>query len=198
MAKLRSLFSFFLPVVNSAYPDAASLFQGLEAEESAAIGFLYTKIAPAVSQLGLQYNLSEEDIEELAGDCIALLIQKIRNKEYVFQGYSPVTYTVEIAKNKAKTFHKKKQRFHFLPLEAIPDQPEETPDDPTDWQQTRTMENLLARLSENCRQLIRLKYLDEWPDKTVIEQKMTQYTTVDALKNKRAQCMKKLTEMLHK
>jgi hypothetical protein len=52
-------------------------------------------------------------------------------------------------------------------------------------------------LSDNCRQLIRLKYIDEWPDKTVIEQKMTQYTTVDALKNKRAQCMKKLTEMLH-
>jgi hypothetical protein len=57
------------------------------------------------------------------------------------------------------------------------------------------LERLLSHLGENCQKLIRLKYLEGVRDKDAIEQQLTQYTTVDALKTHRAQCMKKLVEI---
>ena len=57
------------------------------------------------------------------------------------------------------------------------------------------LEKLLARLDPNCQNLIRLKYLEERRDKDVIEGNLTRYASVDALKNQRSKCMKKLVDI---
>lgn len=172
-----------------AYPDAAALFDGLKRENSDAILCLYEKVSGPVAQLARQFKLSNEDIEELTGDCIALMMLKIRTGQYVFQGYDPATFVIEIAKNKVRHFKKS----NWAELPEMGDWPEETKY--TDQSAIEKLEKLLMQISENCRKLIRLKYLDEMRDKDVIEQKLTQYTTVDALKNHRAKCLKKLIDI---
>ena len=172
-----------------AYPDAAALFDGLQQEASDAILCLYTKVSGPIDQMARQFKLSKEDTEELIGDCMALMMLKIRTGQYVFQGFDPATYVVEIAKNKVRHFKKS----NLVELPETGDWPEEI--NYTDQHVVEKLEKLLLQISENCRNLIRLKYLEEMRDKDVIEQKITQYTTVDALKNHRAKCLKKLIDI---
>lgn len=162
------------------------LFQGLCLEQSEAIRFLYAKVALFITGLGRRYDLPEEDIEELIGDCITTTILKMRNGQYVFQGYDPASFTMEIAKNKVKKYRDRRQRPVPLPVE-------DPAPDWTDRTDREELERWLGQLPDHCRQLIQLKYLEEMPDKEIIAQQLTQYTTVDALKNHRSKCMKKLS-----
>ena len=171
------------------YPDALTLFEGLKREESMAIRVLYSRIAGSVAKIAAPYGLLPEDIEELTGDSIAFLLLKIRNGQYVFHGFDPATYAIEVAKNKVRHFKKR----NTTPLDSILDIA--TEEDYTNAEAIALIEKLLSQLPENCRKLITLKYLDEIRDKDVIAQQLTQYTTVDALKNHRAQCMKKLVAL---
>lgn len=175
------------------YPDNAALFDGLRLEAPDAIRCLSSKISGTVFKIGKQYNLTDEDIEELICDCITLCLQKIQNGQYVFQGYDPASFTVEIAKNKAKNFQRSALRWRTADVEDAGDQADEP--DFISAEETALLEKLLAQLDTNCQNLIRLKYLEECRDKDLIEQKRTQYTTVDALKNHRSKCMKKLVEI---
>lgn len=84
-------------------------------------------------------------------------------------------------------------RHHTADLENVGEQAQE--DDFGSLAETELLEKLLSQLETNCQNLIRLKYLEERRDKEVIEEKRTQYTTVDALKNHRSKCLKKLVEI---
>jgi RNA polymerase sigma factor (sigma-70 family) len=176
------------------YADAFALFSGLEWEEPEAIRCLYSKVSGIIYQIGREAGLTDEDIEELICDCITIGIQKIRSGKFVYQGYAPATYIVEIAKNRAQNFRRKQLRHQ---TEALDGKWENTADEAEYGAQeaVELMEKLLLQLDPNCQKLIRLKYLEERKDKEVIAESLTQYTTVDALKNYRSRCLKKLTEM---
>lgn len=174
------------------YPTHAALFEGLQREESGAIRCLSARVSGSIFKIGKKQRLTDDDVEELICDCITLCLQKIRSGKYVFQGYDPATYVVEIAKNKVHNFHRNAMKYQTEDLENASD-PMDEPDF-TGQSDTDTLDRLLAQLDENCQNLIRLKYLEECRDKDLIEQKRTQYTTVDALKNNRSRCMKKLVE----
>lgn len=173
----------------STYSDSRSLYEGLLKEEDNAIRTLYMRIRGGIHRLAMQHGLTQEDTEELAGDCVSVMMLKIRTGQYTFMGYDPATFVMEIAKNKVRGYRKKDTvawEDHFEELEM----PE-----PGTQEDVVLLEQLLSQLSENCRKLIQMKYLEGMKDKEVIEAQSTQYTTVDALKNKRAQCMKKLIEL---
>ena len=98
-----------------------------------------------------------------------------------------------MSKNRAQNFRRAALKHQTLDLE---NQPEQSDEIETGTQlETEILEKLLAQLEPNCQNLIRLKYLEERRDKEVIDAKLTQYTTVDALKNHRAKCMRKLVEL---
>jgi RNA polymerase sigma factor (sigma-70 family) len=187
------LFNFFFKSNTAPYPTTTALFQGLQHEESAAIRYLYHKSTPALSKLARYSSMTNEDVEDVIGDSIALLIQKIRDGSYVFQGHDPVSYVIEIGKNKMKNFHKRHQKVQFVALETPDLLADAAEEEWTEMWCVKAMQHLIGQMPENCQQLIRLKYLEGWPDKEIVEQQMTQYTTVDALKNKRSRCMKKLS-----
>jgi RNA polymerase sigma factor (sigma-70 family) len=175
----------------AAYTDHATLVAALGREKNEAIRFLYAKISGTVFRIGKQNRLSDEDIEELICDAIVILIQKIKNESYRYIGHDPASFAIEVAKNKAKNYRRNAMRHATEALEGK-EQVEVESDMPQF--EAEMIEKLLSELGENCQKLIRLKYLEELRDKEVIEQKLTQYTTVDALKNYRAKCMKKLVE----
>lgn len=175
------------------YPDHGSLFGGLKQEEAAAIRCLSARVSGSIFSIGKGYSLTDDDIEELICDCITICLQKIREGQYVFQGHSPATFVIEIAKNRARNFRRSATRHHTSDLETIGEHPGEA--DFGSLAETELLEQLLFKLEKNCQNLIRLKYLEERRDKEVIEEKLTQYTTVDALKNHRSKCLKKLVEI---
>ncbi|MDX1911610.1 MAG: hypothetical protein SFV22_09015 [Saprospiraceae bacterium] len=179
--------------VCKAYADHQMLFTGLELEETMAIQCLSSKVSGSIFNIGKGYRLTDDDIEELICDCVTLCLQKIRAGSYVFQGFDPATFVIEIAKNKARNFRRSAVRHDTGDLDQVGERPVE--DDFGSFADTELLEKLLAQLDPNCMNLIRLKYLEERRDKEVIEEKLTQYSTVDALKNHRSRCMKRLVEL---
>lgn len=175
------------------YNTPALMYEGLKNEDAAAIRCLSNRISGQIILIGNAHKLKTEDIEELICDSITLLIQKIRSGQYVFQGYEPSTFAIEIAKNRANNYRRMQEKNATVVLEPYHDSIDEPDSDfMDDW---KMLEVLLSRLNEKCNNLIRLKYIDQKKDKDVIELQLTSYTTVDALKNHRAQCMKKLIEL---
>lgn len=175
------------------YPDHGALFAGLAREETEAIQCLSARVSRPILQIGRRFRLADDDVEELICDCITICLQKIKDGKYAFQGYSPATFVVEIAKNRVRNFQRNAQRHVTASLENVVE--------PTEVielgaaAEAQILEQLLAKLDASCQNLIRLKYLEGLRDKTVVDEKMTQYTTIDALKNHRSRCMKKLVEM---
>ncbi len=178
------------------YHNHAALFAGLEREETAAIQCLSARISGSVFNIGQKQRLTNDDIEVLICDCITVCLQKIRAGKYVFQGYDPATYVIEIAKNKAYNYRRSAEKYNTKDLENI-QEPAEEPDF-VSLAEAELLEKLLVQLDENCQNLIRLKYLEEYRDKDVINQKITQYTTVNALKSNRSRCLKKLVDIAAK
>jgi RNA polymerase sigma factor (sigma-70 family) len=176
------------------YPDAASLTAALKQEEADAIRCLSSRISGSVYRIAKNARLPDEDIEELHCDCIMIFIDKIRTGKYEYAGFDPATYAVEIARRRVFHYSRKQARDKSSELDNIPEPAAESEWDILD--QTEILRRNLAIIGEKCRQLITLRYLDNLKDKEVIDRQLTRYTTVDALKNHRAQCMKKLTEMV--
>jgi DNA-directed RNA polymerase specialized sigma24 family protein len=179
----------------SSYPSHEALFAGLAREEAGAIRCLSARISGRVFNIGKRQGLAAEDIEELICDCIVLLLQKIRSGKYVFQGFDPATFGIEIAKKRVNNFRRQALKHEAVGLELLGDRAGEP--DYAGRFETELLEKLLDRLDEGCRDLIRLKYLEERRDKEVIEQKLTRYATVDTLKNQRSKCMKKLVDLAY-
>lgn len=176
------------------YTSDHALFLGLQAEESGAIRCLYTRAAPFVFKTARAGGLPDAEIEELLGDTIATMLLKIRSGAYVFQGFSPATYAIEVAKN--KLMHRLR-KFKKHPIDPLSDQFDKIDDEDfsANWEAVEQLNRFLNAISPTCKQLIHLKYLEEKRDKEVIEQQLSPYTSVDALKTHRARCMKKLVEM---
>jgi RNA polymerase sigma factor (sigma-70 family) len=176
------------------YPDPASLMRGLHAEEPEAIRCLSDKIASAVHSIGRKYSLSAEDIKELHIDAIVVMIQKIREGAYRFMGFAPSTYAIKVAGMLARNYQRASRNRYTLPLESavhLQDGEEAL----AALLQVDLLERLLSKLDERCRTLITLKFLKGLKDQEVLDQHLTAYTTLDSLKNNRARCMKKLSQM---
>jgi hypothetical protein len=177
------------------YTDHEALLSGLLQESPGAIRCLSSKISAKVYQIGKMYQLSDEDIEEFQCDCILLFIKKLKGGKYVYQGHNPVSYVIEIAKMHVRFKNRQAQRAATQPFEPGYDRAEEEGVFPGSEVNSEILVSLLNKVGDNCQRLIRLYYLEELKDKEVIEQGLTQYSTVDALKNHRAKCMKKLLEL---
>jgi len=175
------------------YPHAQALVAALQREEGAAIRCLSSKISGSIYQIGKSFRLMDDDIEELHCDCIMIFMDKIRTGKYEYTGNEPATYVIEIAKRRVYHYTRKASQSATNDLDPRFDRVDEP-----EWdtlEQLEMLQRLLAQLNENCQKLIRIKYLEERKDKDVIELKLTQYSTVNALKNHRALCMKKLVEL---
>lgn len=188
----RSIFSF---ATKNNFEQNDVLFNSLKEKSDKAIQFVQKKTMKTVFSMARFVGLSEMDSEEILNDAVIILLQKIENGAYQFQGYDPCTYLIEIAKGLiANAKRKNKRTFENI----------ETQYDLADTDTARYFEikeneailkNLLSKIGDNCQKLISLKYLDEYKDDEILEQKMTQYSSINTLKVKRSECMKKLSDL---
>lgn len=187
--------SIFKSKPQKIYSDASNLYQALQSQENSAIQFVQEKIWKTVFSMSRFAGLNEQDTEEILTDALMILLQKIQSGDYQFQGYDPSTYAIEIAKRLISNAKRKIK----TNIDNIDDIFNLT--DTSTEQFLRTKESeaivklLLSKIGENCQKIIRLKYLEEYKDEEIIEQKLTQYANINTLKVKRSECMKKLTEL---
>lgn len=164
----------------------------LKSENSKAIHYLFHRVTTPVFQICRSINLQDEMAEELVSDSILIFLQKLQNEQYVYEGIDPIHYILEIARRNANNYNRTKIKHKAVELTQSHDVAESPP---TLEDLNQEMLNLLKMLGTNCERLIRLKYLEEFKDAQIIEQGLTQYTTIDALKNNRSKCFKKLLQL---
>jgi RNA polymerase sigma factor (sigma-70 family) len=187
--------SIFKVNPNYKFQDVAILFRALQRQEDKAIQYVQDKIWKSIFSMSRFAGLNEQDAEEILTDSVMVLLQKIQSGDYQFQGYDPCSFAIEIAKRlianaKRKTKHK------IDPLDQIA----HFADDSTEQflhskESEAILHILLNKIGENCQKLIRLKYLEEYKDEEIIHQNLTQYSSINTLKVKRSECMKKLSEL---
>lgn len=169
-------------------------FNRLAGQNSTAIRELAARISNSIFGLGKDYGLSKEDLEEIIWSSITIHLLKIKEKSYVFQGFDPASFTIEIAKNKIMQQYAKNQKIEKVKENYSPElvyhiEGIEEEDD------VRKLHKLLGKINPVCKKLIEMRFFDELSDKEIVEKKLSPYNTTASLKNQRARCMKSLVEM---
>lgn len=171
------------------------LYRGLQQLDNQAIVCLQLRTAPTIKKLVKQYNLPAEQTEEILNQASLVFLQKIESGAYVFQGYAPTTYLIEIAKRMVSTTARRRKPAN----EPLDGQLQVAAEDYATLERQQSAADLVKRflgqLGERCAQVIRLHHIDGYRDEEVIQENMTPYSTINSLKMKRSDCMKKLIQI---
>ncbi len=177
------------------YPTNLLLFEGLRRLDTQAIQCLQIKCRRSVAYLLRQAGLSASDLtDDVLNESILVFLQKIGDSSYQFTGNAPATYTIEIARRLVANQTRLKTNQPHIELK---DHHQNIQDDSVrdyydNLEKVNLIEQLLSHLGESCQRLIRLRYLEGLSDEETVAQKLTNYHTVESLKVKRSECMKKL------
>ena len=180
------------PIVSNNY----QLFESLKSLDRQAIRHMSNRLLVAIKALPGIYHFQKEDIEELRNDALLITLKKITSEEFVFQDYDPLSYAMGVAR---KLFANmiRKRKLNTIPLQEFDKASDINPEKYYLQKEAETvLGKLLKTVGENCEKIIRLKYYDNMKDQEVIDKKMSIYSTVNSLKNKRSQCLKKLSELV--
>jgi RNA polymerase sigma factor (sigma-70 family) len=168
------------------------LFQALKNLNNAAILCVQHKAMPSVRKYVHQFGLPADQADEVLNQSSLIFLRKIEEGTYQFQGHSPVTYLVEIAKRVALSMTRKHQK-SYETLENHSDLHDPAVDaSHRQRESAELVQQFLGQMGEPCASVIRLHHIDGYSDEEVVKQGWTRYTTTDSLKIKRSDCMKKL------
>lgn len=173
-----------------------ALFEGLKKQAPWAIRQLGMEVRRYFLRLPGAAGIHQQDQEELINDTLVVVLGKLEQGAFEFQGASPAAYAMAVARNLLRNWLRK-QRLPAVSLDDAGPLPDTALDDYFEKKEKeQLLGRLLSQLGEDCRQLIRLRYYEEIKDEQAIEQQLTKYSTVDSLKNKRCKCLKKLSQMV--
>lgn len=169
-----------------------SFFDALGRAETPAIRQLAAKITFVVQQAAAQAGLTPQDAEETLNDAVVITISNIRDGRFQFMDFSPATYAAGVARKLIANRIRAKKPATLEPdnLPLLSDLNPETY--LHDKERQTLVGQLLKRLEETCRQLIQLKYFNTLRDEEIIDRQLTPFTSVNSLKSKRSQCLKRL------
>lgn len=174
------------------YNDEEKL-QLLMEEDEAVFNHFFDELKTKLTNYFKQNRLSLEDIEELLLDTISIFIQKVKNKEYVYNGTPIIAYMIKVAKYRATYYYRRNGRYNKLPHDiADVQEPIETKYAPK-WE---LIEQALLQLSDRERKLIELTFFEGYKDKEILDQKLVDYSTIDSIKTQRYKCIKKLVRIV--
>lgn len=181
-------------ISSARYSDAAVFYEDLKKLESGAIVELRDRIWPSLKRRGA--GVAVHDLEEIAHDALVLTLKKIETGAYIFEETDPAAYAAVIAHNLLRNFMRKRQ----IPAGSLEEWDATADDDVEAYLHYKDLRRqigvFLEKMPENCRNLIRLRYFDELEDKEILARKLTPYTTIDSLRNKRCGCLKKLALLM--
>jgi DNA-directed RNA polymerase specialized sigma24 family protein len=186
---------FSSPNPCSRFETNEQLFLGLKNLDEKAILCVQLKALNVVRKLTRQFKLPQESVDDILNQSSLIFLRKITEGSYQFQGHAPVTYFIEIARRVAmmatrsqnKTLESLENHQNLADLDIAKDQGR--------LEATELVRQLLTQLGSPCAEVIRLHHIDGYSDEEVVSQKMTPYSTVNSLKMKRSDCMKKLIHL---
>ncbi len=173
----------------------SALYDALGRADHTAIRTLADKIRPDVRKAVIRAGLAIEDAEELVNDILVITIANIRKKTFQHQDYHPAAYAMGVMRKLlANRIRAKKPRTEEL--DNIPHQSSLNPEAYfRDKERQKIVGDLLQRLGETCRKLLIFKYFNHYSDKEIVEKKLADFTSINSLKSKRSQCLRKLAEI---
>lgn len=172
-----------------------ALFAGLKVLDTRAIVRLQERAAPMIRSLVSANGLPRELAEDILNDTTLIFLQKITSGAYRYEGWQLTTYCVEIAKRLVWAALRQR-RTATTPIEEIAEVPDVyLIDFERQKESAEIVLLLLDEIGEPCRTLIRLYHIEGYSDEEVVKQRLSLYSTADALKTKRSFCMKKLTQL---
>lgn len=194
---LDGLFGLFNLDPCKKYPDQKSLYDGLKRHESEAIQCIVWQSKDMVVNLVKQAGLSIDMAEDIMSESLMIFLSKIQNEEYQFLGFKPKTYLIEIARKVVSNYTrtKKGKRDAALTEREFAILDESVEDYFEKKEQFELVEKMLEKLGSPCREIIWMRYIDGLKDEEIITKGLTKYTTIESLKVKRSECMKKLREI---
>lgn len=174
------------------HTDNQAFFEALGRAEAPAIRQLAAKVAFGVQQAAARAGLSPQDAEETLNDAVVITISNIRDGKFQYMDFSPATYAAGVARKLIANRIRAKKPVAMEPdnLPLLSDLNPETY--LNDKERQTLVGQLLQRLEDTCRQLIQLKYFNTLRDEEIIDRQLTQFTSVNSLKSKRSQCLKRL------
>lgn len=171
------------------------LFWGIQQLDNQAILCVQSKALNSARKYAKQYRLPASEVEDILNQSTLIFLRKIREGSYVFQNNAPSTYLVEVVRRVVLTAARKVSHN----TESIENQHHlEDPDHDNHQKRLEAAEmvsGLLQQLGDPCEQVIRIHHIDGYTDEEAVQQKLTRYNTVDSLKMKRSDCMKKLIQL---
>jgi DNA-directed RNA polymerase specialized sigma24 family protein len=171
------------------------LFKALKALNNAAILCAQNKAMPAVHKWVRQYGLAADRADEVLNQSTLIFLRKIEEGAYQFQGHSPVTYLIEIAKWVALSMTRTLRKSHESLENHYDLHDADIETNQRHRESAELVQQFLSTMGEPCQSVIRLHHIDGYSDEEVVRQGWTRYTTTDSLKIKRSDCMKKLIHL---
>lgn len=193
-----------LSAPNAAYPrfaeQPACFISELSAGNSVAVEYLFAKISGIVGQIARSSGLAGQDVEEVLHDTAIIFIQKIRDGKYQLTDYKPQSYAIAIARRVVQNYAAKQRLRRIAPAEveilAANRRDEDSERSFAQLEQTEWLLKMLGQLPEKNRYLLELRFFAQLSDEEIIAQKLTHYTTIDSLKNRRKESLQKLRRLV--
>ena len=186
---------FSSPSACKDYKNQEQLFHGLRDLDNQAILCLQIKALPMVRKSLRKIGLDQDKLDEVLNESTLVFLQKIENGSYEFKGHALTTYLVEVAKRIAMS----KRRRTKPEAQSLDD---EQVVELSDFEEMESqaaaadlVQGFLSRMDQACRQVIQLYHIKGYKDEEVIQLKLTSYSSINSLKVKRSNCMKKLIEI---
>lgn len=177
------------------FDDPVQLLEALRQGNSGAIIFFQNKAMPSTRKLLQQYRLPEHLLPEVLNDASVIFIKKLREPGFALHSAKPFTYFIEIVKKVVSNETRKRQIGRHESIENQYDLSDSSIEDYHARKETIELLNgLLSGAGAPCARVIRLKYIDGFSDEEAIQERLTQYSTVESLRQKRSDCMKKLKD----
>jgi DNA-directed RNA polymerase specialized sigma24 family protein len=180
---------------NETFKDYKKFYSGLKNGDNKAFHYLISKIK-GVIQARCQEHQFIEQSDDILQQTIAILLQKLEAGSYQFQeNTSPATYAISIANNLILNL-KRSKHLHSLDIESFTNEMITE----NDWTGLKdTVSYYLSLLGGDCEKLIRLRELDGYKYKEIIEHKwMPKFNNEGALRNKFQTCWEQWMKIIEK
>lgn len=181
------------------FADEAFFLNAVRKGESKAILYLQDKSAGFTYKLLEQKRLPRHLSGEVLNDACIILLKKLRAPEFELQSAKLSTYFLEIIKYVVLNKTRGRQ---YAGNTDIDDQQHLQDNTVQEYferkEQIELIDQLFQKIGPPCSDIIRLKYLDGYADAAVVAQQLSAYSTVESLRVKRSDCMKKLKDMAKK
>lgn len=173
-----------LPELKTAYDQ----WNALKHKNNRAIAALLKDITPSAKSWAARHKINLQDTEELIDDAVLICLKKLQQGSFEWQQTPIKAYAFSVFKYLALNHLRKKQ----LKVVPLPDTLTTFVTSEEKEEEAFIMQLIREEIGPGAAQIISLFYFECYSDVEVVNQQLTSYRSINALKSKRSQLLKRL------